>query len=180
MPDQDQYRKSPRANWISYNSGSFFVTVCTRDMKHYFGEIADGMMHLSVIGEFVHNELANVRQHHPHILIPLFVVMPNHFHAIMTINEPGSTHFTSSTVERYLQYLPHKQRPLLSSAVGSIKSAVTRFANQNHLEFGWQTRFHDHMIRDSRDGNNIADYIRHNVSNWMYDRFNECGGSLGG
>ena len=172
MNNNDQYRKSPRANWIYYNSGSYFVTICTQDMRHHFGEITDGVMHMSETGQFLHDELANVHLHHPHIVIPLFVVMPNHFHAIIIVNKPDSAVAIPGMLDRYFDYLPKKQRPLLSSFVGSLKSSVTRYAHQRGVEFAWQPRFHDHLIRDNRDGNNIAEYILHNVSNWMHDKFN--------
>ena len=32
-------RKTPRASWIEYNEGMYFITICTRDKKHYFGMI---------------------------------------------------------------------------------------------------------------------------------------------
>ena len=84
----EQYRKSPRAKWIEYDEGIYFITICTLHKKHYFGEIANAEMRLSSIGEFVYNELENVTQRHEHINIPQFVVMPNHIHAVVVIDTP--------------------------------------------------------------------------------------------
>ena len=50
---QNQYRiPSSRATWHEYNGGMYFVTVCTQNKEHYFGEIQDGVMHLTEIGEY--------------------------------------------------------------------------------------------------------------------------------
>lgn len=59
----------------------------------------------------------------------------------------------------------------LGSVVRGIKSAVTKFANQNNIPFKWQSRFHDHIIRDNNDMNNIANYIINNPANWETDCF---------
>jgi hypothetical protein len=61
----------------------------------------------------------------------------------------------------------------LSVAVGGIKSAVTKFALANDIDFAWQTRFHDKIIRDQTAMNKIADYIEHNVATWNTDCFNK-------
>ena len=47
------------------------------------------------------------------------------------------------------------------------------FARRNNIEFEWQTRYHDHIIRDTHDGNRIADYIENNVVRWANDCFFE-------
>jgi hypothetical protein len=48
---------------------------------------------------------------------------------------------------------------------------VTRFANENKMDFGWQARFHDHIVRDQEEMNRIADYIQNNVRRWKEDKF---------
>jgi len=57
----------------------------------------------------------------------------------------------------------------LSVAVGGIKSSITKFANARALPFAWQTRFHDHIIRDRNEMNRIAHYIENNVVQWESD-----------
>ena len=57
----------------------------------------------------------------------------------------------------------------LSSVVGSIKSAVTRYANENNISFKWQTRFHDRIIRNQNELNRIAQHIENNPCNWKTD-----------
>ena len=85
ITDNLPQRKSPRAKWIEYNEGMFFITICTHHKKHYFGEIIDEEMHFSKIGKTLNDELENTSLHHPHIEVPIFVVMPNHFHSLLSL-----------------------------------------------------------------------------------------------
>lgn len=59
----------------------------------------------------------------------------------------------------------------ISSVIGSYKSAVTKHCNRLGIEFGWQSRFHDHVIRDYTSFINIQNYIRTNPLNWNKDKF---------
>ena len=78
---------SARANWHNYNGGVYFVTICTKNREHYFGEICPGpQMQLSPIGQYVYEQFINVKTHYPYAKIPLFVIMPDHIHAIVTID----------------------------------------------------------------------------------------------
>ena len=61
----------------------------------------------------------------------------------------------------------------LAVTIGGIKSAVTKFAHENKLDFAWQTRFHDHIIGDSGEMNRIAKYIEKNIAQWESDRYCE-------
>jgi putative transposase len=65
----------------------------------------------------------------------------------------------------------------VSSIVGSYKSAVTKHCNRLQLTdnegvvFGWQSRFHDHIIRNDAEYQRINDYIENNPNNWDNDKF---------
>ena len=63
------------------------------------------------------------------------------------------------------------KRGSLSSVLRSYKSAVTRYANQNKLEFGWQPRFHDHIVKEDDEYNPVFEYISDNPHNWQEDKF---------
>lgn len=59
----------------------------------------------------------------------------------------------------------------ISSIIGSYKSAVTKHANRLEIEFGWQTRFHDHIIRNDNEFQRIQHYIINNPAKWKEDKF---------
>lgn len=64
------------------------------------------------------------------------------------------------------------QRGNLASVVAGIKSAVTRFANENNVIFAWQQRFYEHIVRTQTEMNRIAEYIEQNPYNWVTDEYN--------
>ena len=68
-----------------------------------------------------------------------------------------------------LQFGP--QSGNLSSVVRGIKSAVTKYAIEHDIPFAWQSRYHDHIIRNQMEMNRIADYIENNPLRWELDRF---------
>lgn len=185
--DKSLNRKYPRATFHDYNGGTYFVTVCTKDKKHYFGKISGNEMHLSALGQSLHDNLGNIATHYPDVEIPLYVVMPNHFHAIIIVGSPPvATNAKLSTNLGRLNQLAritvatggdptytthHNNR--LGNVVAGIKANITRFARRNDIEFGWQPRYHDHIIRGIRDGNLIAEYIENNIFRWTSDCFYE-------
>lgn len=164
----DNSRKSPRAKFHDYSGGTYFVTICTLEKQHFFGKIKNEEMNLSLIGKYCEEQLKTIDQHYPYARTLMYVIMPNHIHAIISIvrdqgnNESHRMHEPSMTVTR----------TALSVVIGRLKRAVTMYARRNNFDFGWQSRYHDHIIRDNRDGNNIARYIETNVIRWDTDCFN--------
>ena len=87
----NKYRiPSARATWHDYNGGAYFVTICTRDMEHYFGKIVGGEMNMTEIGEYVQQCIKNIPQHNTYANVPAFVVMPNHVHLIVIIDDENA------------------------------------------------------------------------------------------
>ncbi|MEO6831314.1 MAG: hypothetical protein ABI378_03545 [Chitinophagaceae bacterium] len=92
MENENNYRgHSLRATWWDYRSAAaYFITICTRNRNHFFGEIDNGKMNLSrtgVIAEIMWNEL---KARHPFIELGEYVVMPNHIHGILVLNNSGT------------------------------------------------------------------------------------------
>lgn len=44
-------------SWDYGNNAAYFITICTQNRKHYFGDVVDGNMQLSEIGKFAHKLL---------------------------------------------------------------------------------------------------------------------------
>ena len=87
---QNRYRiQTARAEWHGYDGGIYFVTICTAEREHYFGEIEtekEPFMQLSPIGQYANQLMMNITILYPHVEIPLFVIMPNHIHAVIYID----------------------------------------------------------------------------------------------
>ncbi len=174
----DQYRKSPRASFLNYDEGDYFVTICTKDKVHYFGEIYGGGMHLNKIGSHVDKLLKSAHSFCDYVEVPIYVVMPNHVHMIVSIcKEFTMDEVNTGMIQRapnpVFRANPTCQRhvPTLSNYINSFKGAVTKYARSCNMDFAWQKRYHDHLIRGTKDGNNIWNYILNNVARWQDDCF---------
>lgn len=180
---QGKYRiPSARAPWWNYGwAASYFITICTKNRRHFFGKITNGQMDLSPIGKTAETEWTKTAELRPdmHLDLGAFVVMPNHFHAIITIgNNPhngtdavhGVSTIMPSDTKPTNQFAPQSKN--LASIVRGFKSAVTTAARKNgNTKFAWQPRFHDHIIRDKPAYHRITQYIHNNPTRWADDIF---------
>ncbi len=95
MPDKfrNKYRiSSARLQHWDYGSNAiYFVTICTQNREHYFGEIADGHMNLSETGKMANRFWSEIPIHFPFVQLGEFVVMPNHVHGIIIIDKPTNS-----------------------------------------------------------------------------------------
>ncbi|NDP22858.1 MAG: hypothetical protein GZ091_17530, partial [Paludibacter sp.] len=62
----------------------------------------------------------------------------------------------------------------VASIVRGFKIGVTNFARENNIEFQWQARFHDHVVRNEEGYYRIRNYINDNVNRWDEDTFNNA------
>jgi putative transposase len=60
----------------------------------------------------------------------------------------------------------------LGSIVWNIKSSVTKYANQNHIPFARQPRYHDHIVRNEKWYEYIKYYIQTNPEKRNTDQLN--------
>lgn len=61
----------------------------------------------------------------------------------------------------------------VSRVIGSYKSAVSKNAHELGFKFEWQSRFHDHIIRNKNEYDRISNYIKNNPKKWIDDKFNK-------
>jgi len=174
-------------NWDYGWNASYFITICVKNRKHFFGEILDGEMQLSDIGEYANQFWNEITNHFPFVTLDAFVVMPNHIHGIVIIDKPGdgkklSNDAPDDAMVNTNPIYPHKNQQManispkpgsLSTIIRSYKSVVTKNARQIHPDFVWQSRFNDHIIRNDISFQRIKNYIINNPRNWDNDNFNK-------
>jgi putative transposase len=190
---KSKYRiSSARLSHWDYNREAvYFITICTKDQEHFFGKIHppspvqtrcfasvppqekdddnQSPMHLSQIGEIAKTEwlkTPKIRQD-MNLQLSEFIVMPNHFHAIISIgkNEYNSIHTTQEYSNRF-----GSQRKNLASIIRGFKSTVTIQARKIDPCFSWHPRFHDHIIRDEKAFHRISNYIKNNPEKWLKEK----------
>ena len=152
----DFHRKSPRATFHNYSGGCYFITICTAGKQHFFGEIINGEIKLSEVGVFTEKQVSLLKEHYTYCNPILWVVMPNHLHLLIEV-------FSTDRLPQ--------ERMAVSVIVGGLKRAVTLYAKRNNIEFAWQPRYHDHIIRGNHDAKPIEEYIVNNVAKWSEDCF---------
>lgn len=183
-----KYRiKSARLqNWDYSNSGMYFITICTENRQHYFGDIQNGIMQLSEIGLIVENEWMKTFQIRPDMNLKMdeYVIMPNHFHAIIIIGDNKYNTRIDSQFDPQCRDAMHcvstggdyknkfgAQSKNLASIIRGFKIGVTKNARKIHADFSWQSRFHDHIIRNDNSHHRIRNYIYNNPTTWADDKF---------
>jgi len=174
--DNDKFRgkyRIPSARWAAWDYGSnaaYFITICVANRAHDFGEIKDGEMSLSALGQSAMDCWNEIPAHFPFVELGESVVMPNHVHGIIVIDKPVETQNIASLRHKPTnRFGPQSQN--LASIVRGYKIGVTKFARQNNLPFGWQARYHDHVIRNAGEYERIQQYILANPQTWEEDEF---------
>ncbi|NQV18563.1 MAG: transposase [Armatimonadetes bacterium] len=193
-------RRSIRLPSYDYtSSGAYFITICTHNREHSFGEIINDKMKLSRIGEIVSNKWHDILNHDNHVDLGEFMVMPNHIHGIIWIvgtrlgvsenNSPQHHSISDNNVEKSLR-MPEKnnnrihqgeslhnrkfgkpQPGSLSMIINHFKASVKRWCNKNKCNyFRWQRNYYEHIIRNDDDLYDISEYIKTNPLHWEQDK----------
>jgi len=200
---KNKYRiKSARLkSWDYTTPWWYYVTICTKNKKCWFGNVKNGKMHLNDLGKIVNEEWLNTKKIRANVDLDFFVIMPNHLHGIIIINSVETTrrvvstekhdnlHANKETSQRLVSTEKHdnpranketSQRLVsttikpnsLGSIIGQIKSITTkRIRAFGQLNFAWQPRFYDHIIRNEKDLFRIRKYIESNPLKWETEKY---------
>jgi putative transposase len=86
---KNKYRiKSTRLQYWDYASpGYYFITICTKNREDYFGEIKNEKMCLNEIGDIAQKFWLEIPNHFSNVTLDEFIIMPNHVHGIVIIND---------------------------------------------------------------------------------------------
>ncbi|MFN5620224.1 MAG: transposase [Flavobacteriales bacterium] len=169
-------------SWDYSKPGYYFVTMVVRNRRHAFGEIRDGVMHKTPLGEFVEQSWLSTPTLRPTINLWLgdFVVMPDHFHAILFIGsnvhnehltyDPDKGRISLESIDDLLRQKNglRTQSNNLASVIRGFKGAVTTEARRQGVPFEWVSRYHDSIVRSAGDLLFVRRYIRSNAENWWF------------
>ncbi|GAB3794205.1 transposase [Spirosoma humi] len=167
---QDKYRiDSARLTEYDYGSnGMYFVTICARNKYLYFGEIEPDPAILcpSAIGRIAIDCWLSIPNYFPFIELDTFQVMPNHLHGILAICKPE----TEQIYGQPNQFGPQQEN--LAAVIRGFKAGVTKQTKLNQIEFGWQPRYYDRVVRNQNELDRIRTYIENNPTKWADDHSN--------
>ena len=183
------------AGWDYGSHGLYYITICTKDRMHYFGEIVSeqnadkhdiwetqnietqnietqnietqniASLQPTIIGEIAYKNWVDIPSHFSFIELDEFVIMPNHIHGILFINKPDKIDW------QFNKFGVQSQN--LASVIRGYKASIKTYSTINDIEFGWQPRYHDHVIRNEKEYLNIRNYIFNNPQQWLLNGDND-------
>lgn len=170
--------------------GSYFLTICTNDSKHYFGEIQNHKMLLNEAGSMLYREWEKLENYFENIIPQEFIVMPNHIHGIIKNRNCHVSTNAHPSVGAYPCDRPcadeHKVHPY-GTQIASLGRIVQAYKSRTTVEYIkmvenklcepfpgklWQKNYFERVIRDEKDYKKIAEYILHNPVQWDKDEEN--------
>jgi REP element-mobilizing transposase RayT len=186
------HRRSVRLPFYDYSqAGMYFGTLCTLDRKSIFGLIEDGQTALNPIGEIARSCWMEMPGHFPGLILDQFVLMPNHLHGILTMEEQTDpisvgARYTSplhptlqvpsesdSLPDRFIE--TRRKQPKcypLGTIIGTYKSSASRAINRLRNTPGapvWQRNYYERVIRSDAELHALREYIVNNPLKWDLD-----------
>jgi len=161
---QDLYRidSNRLPDWDYSSDGSYFITICARNHNLYFGELKNKNIHFTDIGKIADKYWLEMPNTYKNLFLDKYVIMPDHVHLLFHIRN------SKKSMSGKLQY--NSFGSLIKNSVSSIinhyKGKVTKYARKNKIEFVWQSRFDDHVIKSEAELKRIRNYIVKNIQNW--------------
>ena len=167
-------RRSTRLPQYDYSqAGAYFITVCAYNRKCLFGEIKKETMVLNKYGEIIRNEWMRTAVIRKNIIIDEFVVMPNHLHGIIIINDVGAhCNVPLQNKTRQTEKFGHSTKNSIPTIVKLFKSTTAKQINKTRNRPGidvWQRNYYEHIIRNDTELNRIRKYITENSLKWDMD-----------
>lgn len=170
-------------DWDYSKPGAYFVTIVAFERENLFGNIENNKMILNGAGKNAHGCWIDIPIHFPHVVLDEFIIMPNLIHGIIFIIDrnfikPVETQNFASLRNEKHKTTPGNQFGPQSKNLGSIirgfKIGVTGWYRENGIyKTIWQSRFHDHIIRNEIELQRIRQYIISNPPNWNNDDYNK-------
>lgn len=176
-PTTTRHRRSIRLKGYDYSqAGLYFITICTYEKTCLFGNIQKEEIVLNKFGIIARDEWRRTQQIRSNIELGEFIIMPNHIHGIIQINDRRGTMHRAPTMERFGKPTSNT----IPTIIRGYKSTVTKQINQlrrkgtmHRATTVWQRNYYEHIIRNEQSYWKITEYITNNPLNWNQDRYYE-------
>jgi len=169
-------RSSFRLKDYDYSqAGAYFVTICTQKGKSILGKVVEEEMVLNKYEQIVEQSWNELSSHFLNTEMDWFVVMPNHIHGIIAIDDECRGGVSPPMGESAFGGSP-LQKPRLGQIVAYFKYQTTKLINESRSTPGmrvWQRNYYEHVIRNENKLNKIRYYIQTNPLKWHLDRENQ-------
>jgi putative transposase len=167
------HRRSIRLPGYDYaQAGWYFITICTQHRKCLFGDIVDGQVWLNASGKMVQAVWCAIPLHYEGINIDTFVIMPNHLHGIMIIEnneKDGTAPVVDIGLARGLS-LPDVVQRFKTLTTKKYTDGVKRSGWSPFPGRLWQRNYWERIIRNEPELDRIREYIQTNPACWDEDQ----------
>ena len=181
MSTYEPRRRTIRLRDFNYRQpGFYFITTCVENHKIMFGTIANDKMHLNRNGLIVEQVWRRLPQRFPGIELDQYVVMPNHMHGIIILQDEQPILYRKVHIERVPERFnatvqnaarPYKQMPDLGQMIRSFKAEVSyRIHRTGNPGFTWQKRYYESVLSDEKALEFTRLYIVNNPARWALDK----------
>ncbi len=161
--EQFPKRKPTHMKSFDYSENHrYFITICSDGKRKMVSDISVGeglappVIHLSAIGKIIEEQLLALSTRYPQIEIENHVIMPNHLHMILRLENTGGA----------------SPSPTTHDIICTLKSLVTRSCRQIGYRGNiWQRSYYEHIIRNEDDYKNTWIYIDNNPARWSEDEY---------
>jgi putative transposase len=146
-------RSSLRLVTHAYRAGTYFVTLCTAGRADLFGAWEGEGCTLSPPGRIVESEWLRTGLLRSDVMLDDYVVMPDHFHALITLR--AVEHGVGTAACAFS----------LGAIIAGFKASCTSAINEARGTPGaavWQRNYFEHVVRDAADLDRIRRYIATN------------------
>jgi putative transposase len=186
---QKHNRRSIRLQNYDYSkAGMYFITICCQNRAHLFGEITEGVLKLNAAGHMIDKWYHILPEKFGDIQCGEYVIMPNHFHAIIINNGMyvganqsvrPQIHANKKQQNTPTENTPTENTPTqLSTVIQWFKTMTTNEYIRGVKELDWtvfnkkvwQRNYWEHIIRNDAAYARIAAYIIKNPKNWKEDK----------
>jgi REP element-mobilizing transposase RayT len=159
-------RKPNRLRYYDYSKdGIYFITICAARRNEFLGKIVNGKMILNQKGAIAEKCWREIPLHFPTATLDAYVLMPDHIHGIISIDNRLETPAPPLTAP----FSYPRTKMLIPKIIQQYKASVTRKirAGLRDYSFEWQRSYHDHIVRNGQALGNIRQYIVDNPIKWQ-------------
>jgi len=173
----NHHRRSIRLPGYDYSQpGAYFITFVTYQREPLFGEIKDSEMRVSDYGKIVWEVWHSLPVRYAQISLDSAILIPNHFHAILIINDPISFGGAIHELPQHESDPLSRRWMLLPLVIGYLKMNTAKQINFQRGTIGvpvWQRNYYEHIIKSEKEYLIIQTYIENNPANWLTDNENK-------
>lgn len=121
-------------------------------------------LHATELGQVASEYWFRIPANFPFVELDEFVVMPDHIHGILLFNKLADSGWQTN------RFGPQSNN--LASVIRGFKAGVKSYATTNGIDFQWQSRFYDRVIKNREELQRVRKYIEHNPINWLTEKDN--------